>query len=89
MVIMVITGGKGTLAGPIVGGIVFGILPELLRSLEIKPELQWVLFGMLMILVVFLLPRGIVPAVSDWWEHRRRAPLRAEPPVPAAPGTPQ
>ena len=27
MVIMVITGGKGTLAGPIVGGLIFGILP--------------------------------------------------------------
>jgi branched-chain amino acid transport system permease protein len=89
MVIMVITGGKGTLAGPIVGGVVFGILPELLRSFEIRPELQWVLFGVLMILVVFLLPRGIVPAISDWWEHRRRTPLRAEPPVPAAPGSPQ
>jgi branched-chain amino acid transport system permease protein len=89
MVIMVITGGKGTLAGPVVGGIVFGILPELLRSLKTKPELQWVLFGVLMILVVFLLPRGIVPAVGDWWEHRRKPHLRAEPPVPAAPRTPQ
>jgi len=89
MVIMVITGGKGTLAGPIVGGIVFGILPELLRSFAIKPELQWVLFGVLMILVVFLLPRGIVPAVSDWWEHRGRPPAPAEPSVEAASGAPR
>ncbi len=63
MVIMVVTGGKGTLAGPIVGGAMFGMLPELLRSFAITPELQWVLFGALMILVVFLLPQGIVPAV--------------------------
>jgi branched-chain amino acid transport system permease protein len=89
MVIMVITGGKGTLAGPIVGGILFGILPELLRSFAIKPELQWVLFGVLMILVVFLLPRGVVPAVTDWWEHRGKRPPRAEPPVEAASGTPR
>ena len=27
MVIMVITGGKGTLAGPVVGGLIFGLLP--------------------------------------------------------------
>ena len=27
MVIMVVTGGKGTLAGPVVGGLIFGILP--------------------------------------------------------------
>jgi branched-chain amino acid transport system permease protein len=34
MVIMVITGGKGTLTGPIVGGLIFGILPVLLRTIE-------------------------------------------------------
>ena len=28
MVIMVVTGGKGTLAGPIVGGLIFGISPR-------------------------------------------------------------
>ena len=33
MVIMVVTGGKGTLAGPIVGGLIFGLLPEILRAL--------------------------------------------------------
>ena len=32
MVIMVITGGKGTLAGPIVGGLIFGFLPVILRA---------------------------------------------------------
>ena len=29
MVIMVVTGGKGTLAGPVVGGLIFGLLPEI------------------------------------------------------------
>ncbi len=72
MVIMVITGGKGTLAGPIVGGAVFGMLPELLRAFAIAPELQWVLLGAIMILVVFLLPQGIVPTASSWWAHRGR-----------------
>jgi branched-chain amino acid transport system ATP-binding protein len=72
MVIMVVTGGKGTLAGPIVGGAVFGVLPEVLRSFAIAPELQWVVLGALMILVVFLLPQGIVPAVSSWWAPREK-----------------
>jgi branched-chain amino acid transport system permease protein len=89
MVIMVITGGKGTLAGPIVGGVIFGMLPEVLRSFAIVPELQWVLFGILMILIVFLLPQGIVPAVSAWWAQRRRAPAHSEPPVEVAPGAPR
>ena len=55
MVIMVMTGGKGTLAGPIVGGLIFGLLPEVLRGFEIAPELQWIFYGVLMILVLYFL----------------------------------
>jgi branched-chain amino acid transport system permease protein len=63
MVIMVITGGKGTLAGPVVGGLIFGLLPESLRAAAIQPELQWIVYGVLMVLVVYFLPQGIVPAL--------------------------
>ena len=63
MVIMVVTGGKGTLAGPVVGGLIFGLLPEVLRAAAIKPEEQWIVYGVLMVLVVYFLPRGIVPAL--------------------------
>lgn len=71
MVIMVITGGKGTLAGPIVGGLIFGLLPETLRAFAIPPEAQWIVYGVLMILVLYFLPAGIVPAVRQWWQRRR------------------
>jgi branched-chain amino acid transport system permease protein len=63
MVIMVVTGGKGTLAGPVIGGVIFGFIPEVLRSMAMKPEAQWIIYGVLMILVVYFLPEGIVPAV--------------------------
>jgi len=69
MVIMVVTGGKGTLAGPVVGGIVFGILPEILRELA-GPEVQWIIYGVIMILILFFLPQGIVPALQSWWKGR-------------------
>jgi branched-chain amino acid transport system permease protein len=72
MVIMVISGGKGTLAGPIVGGLIFGLLPEVLRAAAIKPEAQWMIYGALMILVVYFLPEGIVPAVRNWWQGRQQ-----------------
>lgn len=75
MVIMVITGGKGTLAGPVVGGAIFGFVPEVLRSMEIRPEVQWIVYGMLMILVVYFLPRGIVPALEACLSVRK--PTRA------------
>jgi branched-chain amino acid transport system permease protein len=80
MVIMVITGGKGTLAGPVVGGLVFGFIPVIARSFA-SPELQWILYGALMILIVFVLPQGIVPAIERWFgvsdKDERR--LRLEP----------
>lgn len=63
MVIMVVTGGKGTLAGPVVGGLIFGLLPEVLRDLA-RPEMQWIIYGVAMIAVIFFLPRGIVPALT-------------------------
>ena len=82
MVIMVISGGKGTLTGPIVGGLIFGLLPETLRAFSIPPEIQWVLYGVLMILVVYFLPEGIVPALRSWWQGRGEQ--QAQPPAAAA-----
>jgi branched-chain amino acid transport system permease protein len=75
MVIMVITGGKGTLAGPIVGGLIFGILPVLLRTIA-EPETQWIIYGVIMIVIVYFLPDGIVPAVRgrvEGLQNRRGA----------------
>ena len=69
MVIMVITGGKGTLAGPIVGGMIFGFLPVVLRPFA-APAVQWILYGGLMIAIVFVLPRGIVPALQRFVANR-------------------
>lgn len=73
MVIMVITGGKGTLAGPLVGGVIFGVTPVILRS-YVGPEFQWILYGVLMILIVFILPEGIVPAVERWFNRSTKSP---------------
>ncbi len=58
-----------TLAGPIVGGLIFGILPEVLREVA-SPEMQWVIYGLFMIAIVFFLPDGIVPALASWWRDR-------------------
>src|SRR5256885_11048527 len=62
MVIMVIAGGKGTLAGPVVGAVLFTALPEALR-LAASWQWQMLLYGLLLILLVFFLPRGIVPQI--------------------------
>jgi branched-chain amino acid transport system permease protein len=73
MVIMVITGGKGTLSGPIVGGLIFGFLPVAVRPFA-APEVQWIIYGVFMILIIFVLPQGIVPTLYRWIENLQNRP---------------
>ena len=77
MVIMVVTGGKGTLLGPIVGGFIFGLLPEFLRDAA-RPEVQWIIYGVAMIVIVTFLPQGIVPALHRRFVRRRPTPAHEE-----------
>jgi len=63
MVVMVVAGGKGTLAGPLVGAVLFTALPEALRAAT-SWQWQMLAYGLLLVLLVFFLPRGIVPAAQ-------------------------
>ena len=69
MVIMVVAGGKGTLAGPVVGAVIFTALPEALRALA-SWQWQMLLYGILLVLVLFFLPQGIVPSLRTAWQKR-------------------
>jgi branched-chain amino acid transport system permease protein len=80
MVIMVISGGKGTLAGPVVGGLIFGLLPEALRGV-VAPEVQWIIYGTLMIGILLFLPKGIVPAFSGLVSRLRGRAVRPAAPI--------
>jgi len=65
MVIMVVAGGKGTLAGPVVGAVLFTVLPEVLRE-AMAWQWQMLAYGALLVLLLFFLPRGIVPTLTEW-----------------------
>ena len=56
---MVIIGGQGTLVGPVVGSVIVNLLTELLRPIG-----QWrmVAYGMLIILMMWWRPQGLVGA---------------------------
>lgn len=85
MVIMVVTGGKGTLLGPVVGGVIFGLLPTALRPV-MAPEAQWMVYGLVLIAILFVMPQGIVPSLAALLSRRRR-PVQGAPalePSPAA-----
>jgi len=62
MVIMVVAGGKGTLAGPLVGAVLFTVLPEALRAAT-SWQWQMLAYGAILILFTLFLPRGIVPTL--------------------------
>ncbi len=68
-VVMVVAGGKGTLVGPLVGAVLFTVLPEALRAAT-SWQWQMLAYGVVLVLLVFLLPRGIVPAVAGAWRRR-------------------
>jgi branched-chain amino acid transport system permease protein len=64
--IMVITGGKGTQVGPILGSVLFTMLPEFLRAIE---KYRLVLFGIILLLVVLYMPQGIVPELEKLYRR--------------------
>ncbi|HEV8458797.1 MAG TPA: branched-chain amino acid ABC transporter permease [Methylomirabilota bacterium] len=68
MLIMVVAGGKGTLAGPIVGAVIFTVLPEALRALT-SWQWQMLVYGIVLIAVLFFMPRGIVPTLHERWRR--------------------
>ena len=59
---MVVIGGQGTLAGPIVGSTIVTILTETLRSLE---NWRYVIYACLIITMMWLRPQGIAGASNS------------------------
>ena len=74
-VLVVIVGGAGTVAGPVVGAALVVLLPELLAALA---EYRLLFFGALLLAVLWIAPEGIVGAATHFLA-RRRAPWIADP----------
>jgi branched-chain amino acid transport system ATP-binding protein/branched-chain amino acid transport system permease protein len=72
-------GGMGFTAGPVVGGLVLTLLPELLTRLA---DYRLILYGGLLLLSIYWLPAGLVGALT-----RGRPRRHLEAPVTAAPVT--
>ena len=59
---MVILGGTGTLAGPVIGTSILVYIAEILQDLQ---EWQIFAYGVLLAVVMFVMPRGIVGTVGE------------------------
>ena len=57
ILVMVVLGGKGTIFGPVLGALIFTFLPEYLRFAK---DLRLPIFGLILILGIVFLPRGII-----------------------------
>lgn len=56
---MVVVGGMGSITGAVLGAVLLGIFPELLRFLA---EWRYMIFGILMVIVAVFRPRGLIRA---------------------------
>lgn len=66
IVVMVIAGGRATLAGPVLGAIVFTVLPEVLRTAQ---SWRMAIYGLLLMLIMLFMPDGILPALQNLWQR--------------------
>ncbi|MEM7301444.1 MAG: branched-chain amino acid ABC transporter permease [Pseudomonadota bacterium] len=68
IIIWVIVGGAGTLAGPILGAAGLGYLKYLLGQQSLIDNT--LVMGAVLVLAVLLLPRGIFPTIADLFQKR-------------------
>lgn len=61
LVIIVVLGGMASIYGSLFGAVIMGVLPQLLAGFE-----GWdsVVFGVIMVVTMIFLPRGVVPSLS-------------------------
>jgi branched-chain amino acid transport system permease protein len=83
MLIMILMGGRGTIAGPVVGAIIFTALPESLRFVGLSPAAQWFTLGLILVIGILYIPEGIVPRAARLLAGRRSAPPAAATESPA------
>jgi branched-chain amino acid transport system permease protein len=69
LVTMVVVGGMASIWGSLLGATVLTVLPELLSVLH---DLEVVIFGLILMVVMIFMPRGLVRGVLDIWEFRQR-----------------
>jgi branched-chain amino acid transport system ATP-binding protein len=79
-ILAVVVGGAGTLWGPVIGAIIVVLLPEFLADFA---EYRLLMFGCLLLLVLWAAPKGIMGTITRWLPAARETET-----APAAPAGP-
>lgn len=69
LVTMVVVGGMASIWGSLLGAATLTVLPELLAVFH---DLEIVIFGFILMVVMIFLPRGLVRGLLDLWDLRQR-----------------
>ena len=64
-VFIVVIGGIGTIAGPVLGGIIYVYLSQYLATLDQIGSLNMVILGVIAVAVILLAPKGIIGTLQD------------------------
>ena len=82
LVTMLVIGGLGTQTGPIVGTLIITLIST---RLEPYPEVRLILLGLVLLVIVIAMPRGLVPLVGMWrtrlsaWMNEGQKPAKKPP----------
>ncbi len=79
MALMAFLGGLGTLSGPILGALILETAQQYFTLQYGQNGYYLIIYGVLFLVVIILMPRGIVPTVRDYWTKIRRT--RSQGPV--------
>ncbi|HET6318407.1 MAG TPA: branched-chain amino acid ABC transporter permease [Chloroflexota bacterium] len=77
--IMATVGGLGTVWGPLVGATAVSLLVQVLQTLGTLPGMplrapavfSYAVYGLILVSVMLVLPRGVVPTLERMWSSRR------------------
>jgi branched-chain amino acid transport system permease protein len=74
IVLAVLLGGRGTIAGPLLGAAIVEPLSQVTTSIVTGVDggsWRLIIFGAFLLAVILLLPRGIIPTVGGWIDRAR------------------
>ena len=66
---MVVLGGAGRLWGPVIGAVVFFLVPELLAALQ---SWRMLIYGTALLFLMLYAPHGLVGAIEAGWQLLRK-----------------